>query len=81
MELHDTINMMTSDDYKERFKAEYYQAEIRYNKLESMLDKWDKGELGFEPPCPKALLEVQMYAMGEYIDILKQRAKFENIEL
>lgn len=81
MELHDTINMMTSDDYKERFKAEYYQAEIRYNKLEAMLDKWDKGELGFEPTCSKALLEVQMYAMGEYLDILKQRAKFENIEI
>lgn len=81
MELHDTINMMTSDDYKEQFKAEYYQAEIRYNKLEAMLDKWDKGELGFEPTCSKALLEVQMYAMGEYLAILKQRAKFEDIEI
>lgn len=81
MELRDTINMMTSEDYKERFKAEYYQAEIRYNKLEAMLDKWDKGELDFEPTCPKALLEVQMYTMGEYLDILKQRAKFEDIEI
>ncbi len=81
MELRDTINMMTSEDYKERFKAEYFQAEIRYNKLESMLDKWDKGELIFVPDCPKALLEVQMYTMSEYLDILKQRAKFENIEI
>ena len=81
MELRDTINMMTSEDYKERLKAEYFQAEIRYNKLESMLDKWDKGELIFVPDCPKALLEVQMYAMGEYLDVLKQRAKFEDIEI
>lgn len=81
MELHNTINMMTSEDYKEQFKAEYYQVKIRYDKLESMLDKWDKGELNFTPDCPKALLEVQMYAMGEYIDALEVRAKFENIEL
>ena len=33
MELKDTIEMMTSNDYKERFKAEYYQAKIRYEKL------------------------------------------------
>ena len=25
MELKDTIDLMTSEDYKDRFKAEYYQ--------------------------------------------------------
>ena len=30
MEFKDTIAMMTSEDYKERFKAEYYQTKIRY---------------------------------------------------
>ena len=29
MNLKDTIEMMTSTDYKERFRAEYYQLEIR----------------------------------------------------
>ena len=33
MELKDTIEMMNSADYKERFKAEYYQTKIRYEKL------------------------------------------------
>lgn len=33
MELKDTVEMMTSSDYKERFKAEYYQLKLRYNKL------------------------------------------------
>lgn len=33
MELKDTIPQMTSEDYKERFKAEYYQTKIRYWKL------------------------------------------------
>ena len=40
-ELRDTIEMMNSEDYKERFKAKYYQVVIRYQKLKSMLDKWD----------------------------------------
>ena len=36
MELKDTINLMSSTDYKERFKAEYLQAKIRYDKLDAM---------------------------------------------
>lgn len=39
MELLNTIDMITSDDYKERFKAEYFQVLIRYKKLQNMLDK------------------------------------------
>ena len=30
MELKDTVALMESDDYKDRFKAEYYQTKIRY---------------------------------------------------
>ena len=33
MELKDTVDLMISDDYKERFRAEYYQTKDRYNKL------------------------------------------------
>lgn len=32
-ELKDTIELMNSSDYKDRFKAEYYQLKIRYTKL------------------------------------------------
>lgn len=39
MELKDTIDLMTSEDYKDRFKAEYYQTKIRYDKLHKMLVK------------------------------------------
>lgn len=37
MELIDTIQMMQSEDYKARFKAEYLQAKIRYDKLDEMM--------------------------------------------
>lgn len=53
MELKDTIELMNSEDYKERFKAEYYQAKIRYDKLYKMLVKYDAGTLNFELSCPK----------------------------
>ena len=33
MELKDTVGMMSSSDYRDRFKAEYYQLKIRYEKL------------------------------------------------
>lgn len=39
MELKETDWMMCSANYKERFKAEYYQIVIRYTKLKKMLDK------------------------------------------
>ena len=44
MELKDTTTLMVSSDYKERFKAEYYQLKIRLEKLKCMLQKWDNGE-------------------------------------
>lgn len=56
MELKDTVEMMTSSDYKERFKAEYYQLKLRYDKLALMITKWDEGTLGFEPSCSRTLL-------------------------
>ena len=42
MELKDTIDLMQSEDYKERFKAEYQQNVIRFQKIRAMLEKWDK---------------------------------------
>lgn len=39
MNLSDTVELMNSADYKDRFKAEYYQVVIRYQKLKAMLEK------------------------------------------
>lgn len=81
MELKDTINLMQSDDYKERFKAEYYQLEIRLDKLTSMLEKWDKGELNFTPTCPRELYNQQVCGMVEYLNVLRTRAEIEGVQL
>jgi len=80
-ELKETIPMMESEDYKERFRAEYWQVLIRYQKLDSMLEQWSLGELDFLPACPKWLFEKQLDIMWEYINVLFQRAKHEGFDL
>ena len=81
MKLKDTVEMMNSNDYKERFKAEYAQVVIRYKKIKNMLDKWDKNELTFTPTCPRSTYNIQINAMTDYIAILEARAVMENIIL
>ena len=72
---------MNSDDYKERFKAEYNQLVIRYKGLKAMLDKWDNGTLQFKPTCPRSTYNMQIKAMIDYIAVLEARAVMEDIEL
>ena len=81
MELKDTVEMMGSSDYKERFRAEYFQLKIRVNGLKNMLDKWDKGELSFTPPCRRTIYDLQLKAMMDYKYILDKRAEIESIDL
>ena len=50
-ELKETVDLMLSDDYVDRFKAEYYQLETRFIKLASMVKNWDK--LNFKPNMSK----------------------------
>lgn len=80
-ELSDTVKPMLSADYKERFKAEYLQLLIRKDKLETMCFFWDKGDLDFNPTCPRELYQKQLDAMSSYLDVLRQRAKLEGVEL
>ena len=80
-ELKDTIEMMNSSDYKERFKAEYQQVVIRYKKLAAMLEKWDAGELNFEPTCPRSTYNMQIKSMTDYIAVLEARAVMEDVDL
>ena len=81
MKLSDTVEMMNSTDYKDRFKAEYNQLAIRYKGLKAMLDKWDNGTLQFEPTCPRSTYNMQIKAMTDYLAVLEARAVMENIVL
>ena len=39
MELKETVELMNSEDYKERFVSEYHQVKIRYEKLKNFCNK------------------------------------------
>lgn len=45
MELKETVEMMYSDDYKEQFKAEYYQTLIRYEKLKKFNTRIEAADM------------------------------------
>lgn len=90
MDLRDTVTMMTSEDYKERFKAEYYQTKERYERLKAFVTKIEAKErmlfqgTSFEIPkhdCPTDVLREQQALMGQYLHVLEIRAVIENIEL
>ena len=81
MELKDTIELINSKDYKERFKDEYLQAKVRYDKLDAMTVKYEAGTLNFTPSCSLELLKEQKKYMENYIRILKIRAEIEKINL
>ncbi len=82
MELKDTIELMSSLDYRDRFKAEYYQLAIRIKKLTKTLDKIKSGNNDFKPATnPIDILSTQLEYMTKYLDILKVRAITEKIDL
>lgn len=79
MKLIETVEMMNSADYKERFRAEYFQLKIRIEGLDTMLKKYKEGTLSFKPLCSYDLLNNQLIAMETYRNYLTERAEIENI--
>ena len=81
MNLKETASMMESLDYKERFRAEYFQLVIRMRGLANMLQKYKDGTLTFKPSCSYDLLNGQLKAMKLYKDCLEERSEIENVIL
>lgn len=85
MELKETVELMNSEDYKERFVAEYRQVKIRYEKLKNFCNKIEvETMLGKEVTkhdCQLELLREQQKYMGLYLSVLEKRALIENVEL
>lgn len=81
MPLKNTVDLMLSDNYKDRFRAEYYQTKERYQRLHLMIIKYEAGTLDFQPDCPLELLKRQAKVMGEYLYVLEMRAQLEEIDL
>lgn len=80
-DLRNTVDSMLSEDYEERFKAEYRQLVIRLQKLETMCFKYANKKLDFKPKCSFQLLQCQLMHMEQYAKILRERAVVEEIDL
>lgn len=89
-ELKETVPEMLSEDYKERFIAEYKQTKIRYERLKNFNTRIKAAEITKftdkpveVPPhdCPIDLLREQQAVMGNYLHILEVRAVIEGIDL
>lgn len=81
MTYKESASAIFSEDYKERFKAEYTQVRERRNRLFEMIAKWDCGKLDFTPHCPRWLMENQRAYMDAYLYALELRAEIEHIPL
>lgn len=67
--------------YQVRFLNEYNELKVRTFRLKNMLAKYKKGELDFKPDCSYELLHEQYIYMKQYLDVLKRRARIENIDI
>lgn len=64
-----------------RFVEEYNQLKDRLTKLDTIIANYKANTLNFEPKSPLRVLQLQAMYMRGYLDILKQRAELENIDL
>lgn len=77
LQLKDTVDLMLSDDFTNRFKAEYYQTKLRYTRLKNFNNTI---ELPLHD-CRRDILNTQQKIMYDYLECLRVRAIIEGISL
>lgn len=77
--LVETVELMKSSDFRDRFKAEYTQLKIRTDGLSTMINKLKNEELPFKPKCSLELFTEQLVIMRKYLYLLEERARLEDI--
>jgi hypothetical protein len=81
-ELKDTVEMMNSSDWQERFKAEFFQLKIRLEKLNETIHRLNCGDLNPNDfDCPVVFLENQARGMRIYLDAMMARVTSQKIDL
>lgn len=81
MELKDTVDLMLSEDWKDRLIAEYLQTKIRYNKVHKLIIQMEVSTVKFEVPIPIEDFKAQAQHMGMYLYELEKRAMRCGVEL
>lgn len=75
------LNLLRSDDYKDRTRGEYLFVKDKYEKLHRMIVMREAGTLTFKPNCPMEQWKAQAAAMGAYLYQLEIKAEIEGIFL
>lgn len=81
MELKETVLLMNSPEWQDRFRAEYLQTKIRAAALLEAITicKYNcDSHLG---RTPLELMYKQWLAMNDYLNCLETRARYEGVEL
>lgn len=82
MELKDTVEGMLSDDWKERFKAEYFQLDIRIQKLDAAIRKMTKTRCALDgAPIDLLFFRRQIRHMKRYRQEMRHRAEIHGVNL
>lgn len=79
--LKDVAPSVAVRGYKTRAVAEYWEAKLRYDKVHFLVTSYHAGKLKFNPATPIKVLEKEDQILSEYISVLEERAKFEQIDL
>lgn len=69
------------EDYKIRMIKEFQELSDRYYKLTDLLFDYRHDKLDFVPACSYELLATQHSIMMSYIEILRERARIEGVDL
>ena len=80
MKLSDTVYLMNSADWKDRFIAEYIQLQIRIIRLEEVLNSTPDSFTALDS-MTKAIMFKQLDAMESYKLCLEKRAALAEIDL
>lgn len=78
--LVDTVGLMLSEDYVDRFKAEYWQTMIRYEELNEVLTISDSKEME-KLNTHKMILEEKRTHMKDYLIDMETIARLKGIDL
>ena len=80
MKLDETVNLMCSHDFKDRFIAEYAQLVIRLSKLNDVLNNTSYTRFEVDDITRDLMLK-QRDAMESYKECLEKRADIVGIDL
>lgn len=80
-DIREITELLLGDDYKDRFKGEYWLVATKYEKLKKLINDYTNDGLDFEPMCSIDVLIEQAACMLGYWEILRERAEIGGIEL